>query len=53
MSKEFWESQAPLLLLYLDTPYGRGWWKNAIGGDISNVDDEFTLYIDAMLNAKK
>ena len=45
MTKEYWESQAPAILPYLDTPYGRGWWNNVIGGDINTADDEFTLYL--------
>jgi len=49
MTKEFWESQAPFLFLYLDTPYGRGWWNNAVGRNVDTVDDEFLLYIDALL----
>jgi len=53
ISKEIWEAQAPLLLLYLDIPDGRRWWDNAVGGDIDTVNDEFTLYIDAMLKGNK
>ena len=53
MTKEYWESQAPILLLYLDTPYGRGWWNNGTGGEVNTSDDEFTQYIDAMLKGNK
>ncbi len=50
LSKEDWEGFAPLLLLWLKTPYGRGWWDfNIVAGEQTS-EEGYAGHINSLLN---
>jgi hypothetical protein len=49
LSKEAWEGVAPMMLLWLRTKFGRGWWDTNIVGGAQSGEDEFVNYMNSLL----
>lgn len=52
LSKKTWEEFAPLILIWLQTTYGTGFWEKMTDDFSHTVDKEYIAYINSLLNEK-
>ena len=52
LSKKTWEEFAPLILVWYQTRYGRGYWERMIVEFSHTIDGEYISYINSLLNEK-
>ena len=53
LSRKTWEEFGPLILVWLKTPYGIGFWEEMTGEFSHTVDNEYIAYVNSLLSEKQ